>query len=164
MAALLNAILDISRFDAGTVKPERSHFRVNNVLDRLRTSFAQQAAERNLNLHVVRSSAVVESDQILLYRVLANIVSNALRYTERGRVLVGCRRRAGSLVIEVWDTGLGLPEHELGGIFREFYQPGNPARDRDHGLGVWVAIVDRTTKLLDHPLRVRSRVRHRPIV
>ncbi len=160
MAALLNAILDISRFDAGTVKPERSHFRVNNVLDRLRTSFAQQAAERNLNLHVVRSSAVVESDQILLYRVLANIVSNALRYTERGRVLVGCRRRAGCLVIEVWDTGPGIPEDELGGIFREFYQLGNPARDRDQGLGLGLAIVDRTTKLLDHPLRVRSRVGH----
>ena len=160
MAALLNAILDISRFDAGTVKPERSHFRVNNVLDRLRTSFAQQAAERNLNLHVLRSSAVIESDQILLYRILANIVGNALRYTERGRVLVGCRRRAGSLVIEVWDTGPGIPEDELGEIFREFYQLGNPARDRDQGLGLGLAIVDRTTKLLDHPLRVRSRVGH----
>src|SRR5258706_5582582 len=147
MAALLNAILDISRFDAGTVKPERSHFRVNNVLDRLRTSFAQQAAERNLNLHVVRSSAVVESDQILLYRVLANIVSNALRYTERGRVLVGCRRRAGCLVIEVWDTGPGIPEDELGGIFRELSQLGKPAGDHGPGLCLGLATVDRTAKL-----------------
>jgi signal transduction histidine kinase/CheY-like chemotaxis protein len=158
MAALLNAILDISKFDAGTVKPVRSHFRVGHVLDRLRSSFAQQAAENNLALTVMPSAAVVESDPILLYRILVNLTTNALRYTDRGKVLVGCRRRRDGLAIEVWDTGPGIPQEDLRDIFKEFHQLGNPTRDRDQGLGLGLAIVERTAALLDHPLVVKSRV------
>jgi signal transduction histidine kinase len=160
MAALLNAILDISKFDAGTVKPIRSHFRVANVLDRLRSSFAEQAAQRKLTLRVARSSAVIETDPILLYRILTNITTNALRYTDRGTVLIGCRRRRDGLAIEVWDTGPGIAEDDLEAIFREFHQIGNPSRDRDQGLGLGLAIVERTAQLLGHPLTVRSRVGH----
>ncbi len=160
MAALLNAILDISKFDAGTVKPVRSHFRVDNVLDRLRTSFANQALEKNLVLTVMPTATVVETDPILLYRILSNITTNALRYTDRGKVLVGCRRRKQGLAIEVWDTGPGIPQDELRDIFKEFHQLGNPTRDRDQGLGLGLAIVERTANLLGHPIVVRSRVGH----
>ena len=158
MAALLNAILDVSRFEAGTVRPERSDFRVGNVLDRLRSSYAQQAADKGLDLRVARSSAVVETDPILLFRILANITNNALRYTDRGKVLIGCRRRGASIAIEVWDTGPGIPEDQLKDIFREFYQLENPHRDREQGMGLGLAIVERTARLLEHPIEVRSRV------
>jgi signal transduction histidine kinase len=157
MAALLNAILDVSRFDAGTVKPERAHFPVGRVLDRLRTAFTAEAAQRRLTLHVLPSSAVVDSDPILLYRVLANIVTNALRYTPRGRITIGCRRRRGTIEVQVWDTGIGIPEENLDDVFREFYQLGNPQRDREQGLGLGLAIVERTARLLGHAVKVRSR-------
>jgi signal transduction histidine kinase/ActR/RegA family two-component response regulator len=158
MAALLNGILDISRFDAGTVKPERAHFPVRNVLDRVRSTFAELAARHELALRVAPSSAVVESDPILLYRIVANIATNALRYTDRGTVLVGCRRREDGVEIQVWDTGPGIAAADIPEIFREFYQLGNPQRDREQGLGLGLAIVERTAKLLGHPLAVRSRV------
>src|SRR5258708_28460548 len=104
MAGLLNAILAVSRFDAGTVGPERSDFRVGDILDRLRSSYAQPAEQKGLELKVARSSAVIETDPILLFRILANITNNALRYTERGKVLIGSRRRGASIAIEVLDT------------------------------------------------------------
>jgi CheY-like chemotaxis protein len=160
MAALLNAILDVSRFDAGTVRPERSHFRVDEVLERLRGTYSQQAAQKGLALAVMRSSAVVETDPILLFRILANITNNALRYTERGRVVIGCRRRGTALAIEVWDTGPGIREDELKDIFREFHQLGNAHREREQGLGLGLAIVERTARLLEHAVEVRSRVAH----
>ncbi|MGZ5042531.1 MAG: ATP-binding response regulator [Usitatibacter sp.] len=158
MAALLNAILDLSRFDAGTVRPERAHFRVATVLERLHNTYARQAEERGLRLRVMASSAVVETDPILLFRILANMTDNALRYTQRGKVLVGCRRRGESIAIEVWDSGPGIPEDEQKEIFREFYQLENPQRDREQGLGLGLAIVERTARLLGHPLEVRSKV------
>ena len=160
MAALLNAILDVSRFDAGAVRPERSHFRVASVLERLYNTHSRQAEERGIVLRVVRSSAVVETDPILLFRVLANFTDNALRYSGRGKVVVGCRRRGGALAIEVWDTGPGIPEDQLEEIFREFHQLENSRRDREQGLGLGLAIVERTTRLLGHKLGVRSRVGH----
>lgn len=156
MAALLNAILDISKFDAGTVRPEREHFSLGPVLERLRHAYGQTAANKGLELRIVPSGAVLETDQILLYRILSNLTDNALRYTQRGRVLVGCRRRAAGVSIEVWDTGPGIPEAELREIFREFVQLGNPQRAREQGLGLGLAIVERTAALLGHTLDVRS--------
>ena len=160
MAALLNGILDISKFDAGTVKPERSHFPVGNVLERLRSSHAEHAERKGVAFRVVRSNAIVETDPILLYRILANLAGNALRYTDRGRVLVGCRRRKDGVAIEVWDSGPGIAEADLHVIFEEFHQLGNPQRDRDQGMGLGLAIVDRAARLLHHPLVVKSRVGH----
>jgi signal transduction histidine kinase len=160
MAALVNALLDISRFDAGTVKPERSHFRLATVLERLRGNFAQEASAKGLQFTVHGSTAIVVTDHILLYRILANITSNAIRYTERGRVVVGCRRRADGVDVGVWDTGPGIPEEDLQDIFKEFHQLGNPHRDREQGLGLGLAIVERSAALLGHPLVVRSRVGH----
>jgi signal transduction histidine kinase len=157
MARLLNAILDISRFDAGTVRPERSHFRLAPVLERLRHIHAEDAAGKGLELRIAPTSAVVETDPVLLYRILSNLVSNAVRYTERGGVLVGCRPRGERVAIEVWDTGPGIPEAQRREIFREFVQLGNPQRDREQGLGLGLAIVDRTARLLGHELALRSR-------
>jgi two-component system, sensor histidine kinase len=158
MSALLNEILDISRFDAGTVKPQRGAFPVAEVLDRVRSSFAQPAAHKGLVLRVRDCDAVVYTDPVLLYRILVNFVNNALRYTERGGVLVACRRREGGLSIQVWDTGIGIPPTQFEAIFREFYQVDNRERDRDKGLGLGLAIVERTAGLLEHPIGVRSRL------
>ncbi|HUQ29048.1 MAG TPA: ATP-binding protein [Usitatibacter sp.] len=158
MAALLNAILDVSRFDAATVRPVRRHFRAGDLLERVRAAFAAQAQSKRLELRVVMSSAVIETDPELLFRILGNITENALRYTERGTVLVGCRRRVDGVAFEVRDTGPGIPETEIAHIFREFYQVEGPRRDGQEGLGLGLAIVERTAKLLGHPLDVRSRV------
>ena len=158
MAALLNAILDISKFDSGTVRPEREHFVVGPVLDRLRHAYAPASANKGIELRVVPSSAVLETDPILVYRILSNLTDNALRYTTSGRVLVGCRRRKGGVSIEVWDTGPGIPEDKQREIFREFVQLANPERDRHQGLGLGLAIVERTAALLGHTLDVRSRM------
>jgi signal transduction histidine kinase len=156
MAALLNAILDISRFDAGTVHPERSHFELETVLGRLRQGYAEAAARKGLELRVTASTAVVETDPVLLYRILSNLVSNAVRYTERGAILVACRRRREGVRIEVRDSGPGIPEAQQREVFREFVQLGNPQRDRGQGLGLGLAIVERTARLLGHPLELRS--------
>jgi len=158
MSALLNELLDISRFDAGTVKPQISSFPVAQVLDRVRSSFAYAANQKSLSFRVRRCSTVIETDPILLYRILVNLLNNALRYTQEGGVLVGCRRRKEGLRIEVWDTGIGIPEDKYDDIFREFHQLANPQRDREQGLGLGLAIVERTGRLLGHPVHVRSRV------
>jgi two-component system, sensor histidine kinase len=157
MSALMNELLDISRFDAGTVKVNRSAFPVARILERVRSNFAQAAAQKDLTLRVRPCAAVVEADPILLYRVLVNLVNNALRYTRSGGVLVGTRQRADGVVIEVWDTGVGIAKEDLKAIFREFHQLSNPQRDREQGLGLGLAIVERTCRLLELPILVRSR-------
>jgi signal transduction histidine kinase/ActR/RegA family two-component response regulator len=158
MSALLNELLDISRFDAGTVRVERSAYPVARLLDRLRNNFTPAAAQKGLAFRVRRSPAVIHTDAVLLYRVLVNLVNNALRYTPSGGVLVGCRRRAAGLWIEVWDTGVGIARQDQKAIFREFHQLSNPQRDREQGLGLGLAIVERSGRLLDMPIEVRSRV------
>jgi signal transduction histidine kinase len=157
MSSLLNEILDLSRFEAGTVKPQVSSFAVLDVLERLRGAFTETAANKGVVLRVRKSGAVVQTDPILLYRILLNLVDNALRYTQRGGVLVGCRRRGRQLSIEVWDTGVGIPADQLRNVFQEFYQVENHERDSSHGLGLGLAIVERTAGVLGHSIAVRSR-------
>ena len=158
MSTLLNEILDLSRLDAGTVAPRTSTFRVSSVLDRLRAAYTFPATRKALALRVRQSDAVVTTDPVLLYRILVNLTENALRYTRRGGVLIGCRRREDGLWIEVWDTGVGIPASQFDAIFQEFHQLGNPQRDREQGFGLGLAIVDRTARLLGLRLRVASRV------
>jgi len=122
----------------------------------MRAEFAPVAAERGLTLRVVQSNAVARSDSRLLRRVLQNFVSNALRYTRQGRVLVGCRRVAGGLRIEVVDTGPGIPPDKLTEIFQEFRRLDTPGHGRDRGVGLGLAIVDRASRMLGHPVTVRS--------
>jgi PAS domain S-box-containing protein len=153
---LLSALLEVARLDAGTLKPQPQVFAVFDLLERIETSYAPQAREKGLAFRIVPCSLPVVSDPALLGRILGNLVSNAIRYTERGTVLVGCRRRGQMLRIEVWDTGVGIPESNWGAIFEEFYQIGNPERDRKRGLGLGLAIVDRLAKLLGHGIELRS--------
>jgi two-component system, sensor histidine kinase len=155
---LFDNLLDISKLDAGQIEVKREAVQVDVVFDRLRATFAVPAEDKGLRLTIRRSKAVVNTDATLLFRVLSNLVSNALRYTDEGGVLVVCRGRGAIVRIEVWDTGMGIPMEHHERIFEEFYQLNNPARDRKRGLGLGLATVRRVTQLLNHPLRLLSRV------
>jgi two-component system, sensor histidine kinase len=150
--------LDISRLDAGVVQAAPQTFPIRDVFRRLYQQFGGDAEARDLALRFRATRRVVRSDPLLLERILANLVQNALRYTKRGGVLVAARRNARGVALEVWDTGLGIPPDQLDMIFREFYQIDNPERDRGRGLGMGLAIVQRLCTLLQHPLDVRSRL------
>ncbi len=158
MSGMLNTLLDMDQIDSGTMKVEIRDFRINDLLGRLRDEFTYHADARGLGFHVVSCGLSVRSDQRLLERILRNLLSNALRYTEHGKILLGCRRRGGALSIEVWDTGVGIPDEELQKIFDEYHQVDNPARERALGLGLGLAVVQRLGRLLGHRIRVHSRV------
>jgi signal transduction histidine kinase len=150
------AILDISRLDAGTVQTAPQDFPIRDVFRRLYQRFGGEAESRGLALRFRATRRVVLTDPLLLERVLANLVQNALRYTRHGGVLVAARRHPRAVALEVWDTGLGIPDDKKEMIFREFYQLDNPERDRTRGLGMGLAIVRRLCTLLDLRLELRS--------
>ncbi len=153
--SLLDAILVISRLESGLIAPNLMAFPLQPVLERVRRAFSAVAQKKNLHLRVVRCDAVVFSDPALLERIVANLVSNALRYTDSGGVVLGCRKRGQALQIEVWDTGLGIaPEHKEA-IFREFFRV---ERDGDNrgGLGLGLAIVQSCTQLLGYTVQLDS--------
>ena len=158
MQDLLDALLDISRLDADAVRVQLQPVPLGPLFEQLRGALMPVATDKGLRLRVRDSVLWVQSDPTLLHRILLNLVSNALRYTGHGGVLVGCRRsRGGShLWLEVWDTGVGIPAEHQQDIFREFYQIGNPERDRSKGLGLGLNIVDRTARLLGHELKLCS--------
>ena len=153
---LLGALLDISRLDAGVWPVEMTTFRLQPLLDRLRQNYEPQAEAAGLRLRVAPSSAVIRSDRALLEQVLCNLVSNALRYTAQGSVLIGCRRRGGAIAIEVRDTGIGIAEDHLETIFEEFKQVAAGARERERGLGLGLAISERIARLIDAKIDVAS--------
>ena len=153
---LFDNLLDISKLDAGQVEVKRELVSVNVVFDRLRGTFAVPAEDKGLTLTLRRSKAMVATDSTLLFRILSNLIANALRYTEEGGILVGCRKRGRSVRIEVWDTGVGIPREQHDRIFEEFYQLHNPSRDRTRGLGLGLATVKRIVQLLGHPLHLKS--------
>ncbi|WP_183085214.1 ATP-binding response regulator [Trinickia fusca] len=155
MNGLFTSLLDISRLDAGIVQPQLETFPIDLLLARLLHEFAPEAAEKGLVLRLHRCSLSVTCDPILLERVLRNLVANAVRYTSRGRIVIGCRRGE-RLRIEVWDMGPGIADEHREVIFQEFYQIENPERDRNKGLGLGLAIVKRLAALLDAPLTLRS--------
>ncbi len=157
MSGMLNTLLDIKQIEAGIVQPELADLRIDELFGDVKANFADQAHAQGLDLRVVASGLVIRSDRRLLEQILRNLVSNALKYTSRGKVLLGCRRHGASARIEVWDTGIGIPGAELSAIFEEYRQLDNPARERDRGLGLGLAIVQRLGALLDHPISVRSR-------
>jgi CheY-like chemotaxis protein len=156
MNELFNALLDISKLDAGALAPQKSDFSVVQLLRRLETTFAGSAREKGLSFRVCPSDAWLHTDFILLERILINLVANAVRYTSSGGVLIGCRRRGNALRIEVWDTGPGIPPDHRQKIFGEFYRIGETGHGA--GLGLGLAIVDRLCRLLDLSLDLRSTV------
>jgi two-component system, sensor histidine kinase len=153
---LLGALLDISRLDAGGIPVKLVDFRIEDLLNVLRHEYGPMAKEAGLDLRIRPSQAVVRSDPGLLGRILRNLLSNALRYTPAGRVLLGCRRRAGSLRIEVWDNGVGIPESQLQVVFEEFRQLSAPSHSREKTSGLGLAIVQRIARTLDHSIDLRS--------
>jgi two-component system CheB/CheR fusion protein len=156
MSGMLNTLLDINQLEAGIVHPEVIEFPIGTVLDRLRTEFAYHVTTKQLEWRVVANSLAVRSDPRLLEQMLRNLLANAVKYTEQGKVLLGCRRRGDKLRIEVWDTGIGIPAEQLEVIFEEFRQLDNAARERHRGLGLGLSIVRRVGDLLEHRITVRS--------
>jgi len=157
LSELLDALLDVSRIDAGMVKAEKSVVALGAVLARVATEMAPVARAKGLRLRMVPTGLSADSDPALLARMLRNLVQNAIRYTERGGVLLGCRRRGAAVHLEVWDTGIGISAENIGLIFEEFFQVGNHERDRRRGLGLGLAIVSRLARMLDHTVSVDSR-------
>ncbi|MDR3369618.1 hybrid sensor histidine kinase/response regulator [Rhodoferax sp.] len=157
MQNLLDGLLDISRLEARAVQVNKQPFAVSVLFEQLQQDLSEQAAEKGLRLRVRPTSLWVMSDATLIYRVLLNLVGNALSYTVRGGVLVVARQRASGLVeLQVWDSGIGIaPEHQQV-VFDEFFQVANVARDRTKGLGLGLNIVQRTIRLLDHSLALNS--------
>ncbi|MFO1429170.1 MAG: NahK/ErcS family hybrid sensor histidine kinase/response regulator [Candidatus Competibacteraceae bacterium] len=157
---MLNALLDISKLDAGVVQPKIGPVAMAGLFQRLEAEYQPMAQENGNSLRVRPCQAIVQSDAAMLERMLRNLVANALRYTLEGRVLLAARQRGTRLRLEIYDTGSGIPASKLDDIFQEFYQLGNPERDRRQGLGLGLAIVKRLAALLGHEITVRSRLGH----
>jgi two-component system CheB/CheR fusion protein len=155
---MLNALLDINQIEAGTVRAEMVDFPINDLFDRMKDEFAYHAKAKGIELRVVRCGVTIHSDIRLLEQMLRNLLSNAVKYTKHGKVLLGCRRREGMVSIEIWDTGIGIPDDEFQAIFEEYHQLNNTARERTHGLGLGLSIVQRLGKLMGHRVRVGSRL------
>ncbi len=160
MELLFNALLDISRLDAGTIEARPLHFPLQKTLRDLDQQFSALAGEKGLRLRFRPCNVTLYSDPLLIERILANLIANAIRYTDDGGVLVACRRRGRMVRLSVIDTGRGIPPDQQENVFHEFVQLHNPARDRSKGLGLGLAIVSRLGRLLGHRIDLRSRPGH----
>lgn len=154
MKGILDSLLDVNRVEGGTLVPAVGVFHLRDLFDSVAADFLELAKEKNLELRVVRSRAAVLSDRRMLEVMIRNLLSNAVRYTERGRILLGCRRAGSALRIEVWDSGIGIKAEHIPRIFEEYYQAEGGAHPDGYGLGL--AIVQRLGKVLGHDIRVRS--------
>ncbi len=161
LEALFDELLDISRLDAGTVRPTIVDLRAEPLLQGLAQRYRPLAEARGLSLRCrVPADAVLRADAVLLERMLGNLLANAVRYTERGGIALTCRRRGDAWLLQVWDTGIGIAADQHARIFEEFYQIGNPERDRAKGLGLGLSIVQRLGALLALPISLRSQPGH----
>lgn len=157
LKGLLDSLLDVSRLDAGAVDPRVEAFALNGLLDEITTSYAPILESKKLLFRIVQDRAVtVRSDRVLLGRMVRNLLENAVKYTERGAVQIAVRAQENRVRIEVSDTGIGIAPDQLTRIFAEFHQIDNPERDRARGLGLGLAIVQRLSAILDHPVEVKS--------
>ncbi|RYZ04259.1 MAG: response regulator [Myxococcales bacterium] len=158
LSALFDSLLEVSRLDAGALEPRLGTLRLQPLLAELLAEHASAAYERGLTLRVRARDLDVRTDAVLLGRLLRNLLSNSLRYTERGGVLLSCRRRGNKARLEVWDTGVGIPPELQTQVFDEFFQIGNAERDRRKGVGLGLSIVARIAALLGYAVEVTSRV------
>ncbi|UVM63964.1 PAS domain-containing protein [Pseudomonas sp. P9_35] len=153
---LLGTLVDISKLDAGVIKADVAPFALSELLDNLAAEYAQIAGSEGLALHFVGCSVLVRSDMQLLARILRNLLSNAIRYTPSGRVVLGCRRHRQRVSIQVWDSGIGIAENRLEEIFQEFKRGDVQRPNQDRGLGLGLAIVEKIAGILGHRIQVRS--------
>lgn len=156
-AQMLNTLLDFSRIEAGVIEPQRCAFHLQPLLNKLENELGGLADAKNIVYRSRETALAVDSDPVLLELILRNLIANAIRYTERGGLLVGCRQRGDEVIVEVIDTGIGIEAHHQSGIFREFHQLGNPERDRQKGLGLGLAIAEGLVHSLGHTLSLVSR-------
>ncbi|MDM0122796.1 ATP-binding response regulator [Variovorax arabinosiphilus] len=156
-AEMLDTLLDFSRIEAGVVEPRLQPFQLQPLLNKIENELAPQADAKGIVYRSIDTEVVVQSDPALVALVLRNLVSNAIRYTRRGGVLVACRRRGGQAVLEVWDTGIGIDPSQHQAVFREFHQLGNAERDRRKGLGLGLAIAQGLARTLQQELTLSSR-------
>ena len=160
MENLLSGLLDLSRLEAKAIRPHWQGVALGDLLRRIATHEDPAARGKGLRLRLRPTQAVAESDPVLLEQMVRNLVGNAVRYTQRGGVLVGVRRHGQNLSIQVWDTGGGIAPEDQQRIFQDFVQLANPERNQAKGLGLGLSIVQRASRLLDHPIGLRSRVGH----
>ncbi|RYZ65566.1 MAG: HAMP domain-containing histidine kinase [Proteobacteria bacterium] len=153
---LLLALLDLTRLDAGGTRAHPQPVNLGELMTGLVGPFQVLAAQRGLRLRLRPTRAQVVSDPALLRRILQNLVCNALRYTASGTVLMGCRHRGDKVVVEIWDTGVGIAEDQREVIFEEFHRGTNRPSEGPPGLGLGLAIVRRMARMLDHPIETRS--------
>ncbi len=156
MNELLEVLLDLSRVDTGTIQITCRDFSLKPLLTELADAWTAMADSRGIGFRAVPANAVVHSDPALVKRILRNLLDNAIKFTVTGRVLLGCRRCGREIAIQVWDTGIGISADKVSQVFEEFYQIGNPGRNRHNGLGLGLSIVDRLARLLGHRVIVRS--------
>jgi PAS domain S-box-containing protein len=156
MTNLLNSLLDISRLDAGAVRPDIEDFSIQRLIDRLSAEFSRQAHHKGLEFEADACSAVIRTDPNLLSEIIQNFVSNAIRYTDKGTVRLGCDEIADKLRLKVTDTGIGIEADQLEAIFKEFHQCKTPGSNKE-GFGLGLAIVRRLADLLGHELAVESK-------
>jgi PAS domain S-box-containing protein len=156
LTEILNALLDIARLDTGQIKPEFNEFPVLDLMQQVVADSMVHAANKNLDVRLVSTSKRVYSDRQLLGSILGNMVSNAVRFTSAGRVLVGCRMDGNHLQVQVWDTGPGIPKEYREAIFEEYLQLSIPEQNRNNGPGLGLAIVNRLAKLLNYTIALRS--------
>jgi CheY-like chemotaxis protein len=156
MSSILDALLDISMLDSGSVTPKLSDFALYSIFERIAVDLRPLAEQKNLGLDFIETDVLVNSDPALLERIIENLVSNAIRYTSEGNVAVRVESTGGLVRVSVVDTGIGIPEQALERIFDEYFQFDNPARNIKKGLGLGLAIVKRLARLLNHPIHVHS--------
>ena len=156
MSNMLDSLLDITQIDSGNVQPEFTDFPVGDLLGQLLQEFDPVAKAQGLEIRSVPCRVTIHSDRHMLGQMIRNLLSNALKYTQHGKILLGCRRHGDMLAIKIWDTGIGIPTTELAAVFDEYHQIDSGARARNRGLGLGLSIVRRLGKLLDHQVRVRS--------
>ena len=156
LGELLSALLDVSRLDISELKPQRQPVALMPLLEAAALNHQRSADAKHLRLTIVPTRLWVDSDPRYLARIISNLIGNAVRYTPKGRVLIGVRSQQGMVRVEVWDTGIGIAPEHLPSLFQEFYQVHNPERDANKGLGLGLSIVERLARALDHPVTVRS--------
>jgi signal transduction histidine kinase/CheY-like chemotaxis protein len=153
---LLNALLDFSRIEAGVIDPQLQPFRLQPLLNKIENELALQADAKSIVYRSRETHTAVLTDPVLLELILRNLISNAIRYTDQGGVLVACRQHGKHAVLEIWDTGIGIAPEDQEEVFREFHQLGNPERDRRKGLGLGLAIADGLARAMGYELTLKS--------